>query len=72
MTARTDASARILAALGTEKLTINDIVAKTGIADLGVRSALRSMRLRGAVRRTYVDRMQLFSANPGSAKGGQA
>lgn len=48
---RNDAHQRILAALGTEALSIGDIAIKTGIANWGVRSALRGMHARGEVRR---------------------
>lgn len=48
---RNDAHQRILAALGDESLSIGDIALKTGIANWGVRSALRGMHSRGEVRR---------------------
>jgi len=48
---RNDAHQRILDALGDQALSIGDIAIKTGIANWGVRSALRGMHARGEVRR---------------------
>jgi predicted Rossmann fold nucleotide-binding protein DprA/Smf involved in DNA uptake len=51
-TPRTDASPRILAALGSETLTSHQICARTGMSVLALKSSLNAMRKHGEVKRT--------------------
>lgn len=65
MTDRSNISQKILEALGEETLSLHELAARVGTSDMGIRSALSSMRKRGEVwRHVTKDKRQLFTKSP--------